>query len=494
MDGDALTRRWFIGGAVSFGALAGCRLLKDGSGVPSGRPNLTLGVVSDIHVNGPVGNFWACDETLFVRALEWFRDSGADGVVLAGDMANCGLVEELTHVGSAWRRVFPDGRAPDGRPVEKLFVTGNHDMGGIRYARLKYPGAVERDWADKMVWTDPARAWQAAFDEPYEPIWTKTVKGYRFVGAHWATGCDLGADETFNNDILSWYERHGREIDPSRPFFHIQHPHPKNTCYGPWAWGRDVGLSTQALSRFPNAIALSGHSHYSLTDERTVWQGAFTSVGTSSLRNAGVPRDEFGPYGYENTRASSVPDRAELDAAKLLPTLERNDCQQAMLWKVYEDCIVISRREFATDLKLGPDWVMPLPVAEPKPFAFAERAKKFGAPRFAEGAKLSVAPVTRETRGKVTKEVWELEIPACVPDPAARVFRFEVRAADASGKALTKRVLARGYNQAATSEKAVCPTLCRFAREDFNGQVEFTATPVNCFGRAGLPLVASAKV
>ena len=49
------------------------------------------------------------------------------------------------------------------------------------------------------------------------------------------------------------------------------------------AWGHDKGIATKTLSNYPNAIAFSGHSHYSLTDERSIWQGAFTSIGQSSL-------------------------------------------------------------------------------------------------------------------------------------------------------------------------------------------------------------------
>lgn len=490
-----ISRRWFIGGAASFGALSGCRFLTGGADFGSGKPNLTFGVISDIHINGPVGNPWNCDETLFVSALEWFRNQGADGVVVAGDMANCGLVEELNLVGEAWRRVFPDNRAPDGRRVEKLFVTGNHDMGGIRYARLKYPKATEDEMASRMIWTDPVRAWRTAFDEDYEPIWRKTVRGYSFVGVHWVTGCDLGADETFNDDIPGFYAKQGSSFDPSRPFFHIQHPHPKNTCYGPWAWGRDVGLSTQALSRFPNAVALSGHSHYPLTDERSVWQGAFTSVGAASLRYGSQPRDEFAPEGYENSSTPEGPARADLEGAKLLPCIGTGDGPQGMLWKVYDDRIVVNRRDFGCGRPLGSDWVLPLPTVESRPFAFAERARKSVVPRFVADAKLTVKAETVKTRKGTATDVWEVAIPACVADPDARVFRYEVRAT-ADGVTRTKRVLAEGFNRAPEHPFVRRTTLCRFARADFAAaaRVAFSVTPVNCFGRAGNPLVASVEV
>ena len=133
-----ISRRWFIGGAASFGALGGCRFFS-GSGFASGTPRLRFGVVSDIHLkrrSAPgESEESANNELTFVRTLEWFRDQGVDGVVVAGDMADQGTIEQLELVAEAWNRVFPGDRAPDGRKVERLFVYGNHDMGGVPYAR-----------------------------------------------------------------------------------------------------------------------------------------------------------------------------------------------------------------------------------------------------------------------------------------------------------------------------------------------------------------------
>ena len=59
------------------------------------RPNLKIGVLSDIHV-------WDDeDEETFRHALEYFRDSEVDGVIIAGDMADHGLTYELLRVSRA---------------------------------------------------------------------------------------------------------------------------------------------------------------------------------------------------------------------------------------------------------------------------------------------------------------------------------------------------------------------------------------------------------
>ena len=52
-----------------------------------------------------------------------------------------------------------------------------------------------------------------------------------------------------------------------------------------------------------------------------------------------------------------------------------------------------------SDLDIGENWVMPLPAAESRPFAFAEHAKRLRAPEFPEGAKPSVSETVSKNRG-----------------------------------------------------------------------------------------------
>ena len=115
------SRRFFIGSCLAAGASAGCSSFK---GALSSRPIAKIGVLSDVHLNVPG------DENYFLKALEYFRDNGADGVLIAGDIADKGRISQLRRAGEAWFKVFPDGKAPDGRKVEQLFVYGNHDRWG----------------------------------------------------------------------------------------------------------------------------------------------------------------------------------------------------------------------------------------------------------------------------------------------------------------------------------------------------------------------------
>ena len=294
----------------------------------------------------------------------------------------------------------------------------------------------------------------------------------------------------------------GKKIDPALPFFYVQHPHPKDTCYGSWAWGHDKGIVTKTLSAYSNAVAFSGHSHYSLTDERSIWQGAFTSVGTSSLRYTGIPTREFVPQGFENGSAFA-PDAWKRDAMKGLAMLKTGDCRQGMLWSVYDDHIVVKRREFLSNLDIGEEWVMPLPPAEPRPFAFAEHAKKMNAPQFPADAAMEITVVKAKNRGgkspggKETipsqkKPSYKVVVPPVVKDDKARLFTLEFTAETKGGSQLKKTVLPFGFNHALGHEKNAMKQTCYFRVEDLGkGEVRFTVTPINCFGARGRPLTAT---
>ncbi|MGN0847011.1 MAG: metallophosphoesterase family protein [Kiritimatiellia bacterium] len=503
-----LSRRFFIGGATAFGAFGGSRFFAASAGTaPAKRPNLKFGVVSDIHITC-VGadqkmEQWGNNLT-FRHTLEWFRDQGVDAVMVVGDMADTGMVDQLQAVAQAWYAVFPGDKAPDGRKVEKLFVYGNHDYHGYLYGDFaakrhakEARGATFGDWSrDHVLRADLGGWWKNIFHEDYSRFYKKEIKGYTFLGQHWDDGKGMETKYggcPFGVELKTFLDAQGGALDPARPFFYFQHPHPKNTCYGPWAWGHDAGLVTRILSSHPNAIAFSGHSHYSLTDERTIWQGAFTSVGTSSLRYTGLPYNERLPLGYENTTTEGQASAAN-NALKVMGDFNTADGRQGMLWSVYDDCIVVQRREFLGDAFLGPDWVMPLPVAEAKPFDFAVRAKKATAPAFPKDAKVVLRKLkakTRRTPGHepVEKDAYELTFPAALAAAGTRPYEYEIVAHGAGGATQSFFVVAEGYHQPISHKRATANSSCRVAVDRLPaGVTHFTVIPMDCWHNKGAAL------
>ena len=492
----SVSRRWFIGGLVSAGAVGAHRLFAVPGGSAAGaRPNLRVGVVSDVHVrlgrNG-VGFAEGYGTETLRAAFEYFRDQRVDAVVLPGDMADSGLVGELRAVAETWFSVFPDDKGADGRRVERVFTLGNHDWHGTVYGDQVYPEKGDR--CREAICQDGPRFWRETFHEDLRPAFMKTVNGYPFFGAHWVYGGQcVHADEHGCDVFADFFAANVGKADPARPFFFVQHPHPKDTCYGPWAWGHDNGAATRALSPHPNAIALSGHSHYPLTDERSIWQGAFTSLGCGCLRYASVGSDEFAPAGFENGGASKGPDRNRLNAVKMMKGCsgELTDCRNGLLVDVFDDRVVFARRDFVYGLSLGPDWVMP--IGDERPFAFARRAKAARAPAFPAGAALEFRRVTATNRGagKLKAEVkaaCELTIPCADAEPSARAYRYDVTAVGASGRKVF-RVAATGSAYSIDHPKAHAPLTFRVAADRCPADlVRFDVEPVSCWGVRGQAL------
>ena len=50
---------------------------------------------------------------------------------------------------------------------------------------------------------------------------------------------------------------------------------------------------TDILSRYPQVITFGGHLHFPLNDPRSIWQGAFTSVGTASTSYMAIDNGNY---------------------------------------------------------------------------------------------------------------------------------------------------------------------------------------------------------
>ena len=475
-------RRTFIKGTLGTAVLAaGGRLVR---AADAAAPNVRLGIVSDIHIDTAKKK----DLPSFVQALEKFRDAQVDGVILSGDMADYGRVDQLQMVADAWFGVFPDDRLPNGSKVERLFIYGNHDNPGFNKGKHFGETAARRLWPDGDEWkrhmisTDPAGAWKTCFKEDFAPIYAKTVKGHVFIGCHWGNEKNLDAFLKANETKLG--------LKGPRPFFYAQHPHPKdtvNSARGAYSWGRDAGLSTAALSRYPNAVAFSGHSHYPLSNDTTIWQGSFTSVGGGSTSYAGWlnGRDD-GEWG---------------DGAEPVPVAPRlgQPCRHALLLSVWDDRMVFERLDLEQKAKLGADWVCPLPAcvdAASRPYAFEAAEARAKTPEFpAKSMPKAEMRTGKDRRGK-EGPILALVYPAARSSgPYGRLIEYEVTVENLKWGFTRihtqKRVMAKGHVYA--DETVVKADECLFRLDELpqHTPIRFRVMPLNSFGQGGHPVFSA---
>lgn len=427
------------------------------------KPDLTLGIISDIHI-GNKDHLPA-----LVRAFEHFRGANADGVVISGDMADTGLVRQLHLVSDAWFRVFPGNKAPDGHTVEKLFIYGNHDLcapWGMDVLKDEIPGEEERK--GHVIAYDQKRHWEEAFKEPWEGIYAKNVCGYVFIGAHW------GNEDKLESFLAENEKRLG--LKSGRPFFYAQHAHPGNTVNGPWAWGNDGGSATAVLSKYPNAVAISGHSHYSLTDERSIWQGSFTSIGASSLRYI------FATYWRENG------DSCNAEPVKEMPCLDQGAGKQGMVMRARGNLLSFERWDFVNGEKVGEDWIVP--IDGKASFSFEKRKKDSIAPQFGDSLPpVSIRCIEGSDRKGNAKSQVEVLFPSAMDRPEARVYDYEVQALryceDVDYPVATKRVLSENFFL--SHGRAPLSGRCLFSFDEIPGgtPLQFKITPIGFFGKRG---------
>ena len=482
MRGLRMTRRSFVAAGAAFAGGCCVGLEQTHGEACSTSPKLKVGILSDIHVTRRE------NAGTFEKALCWFRDQGVDGVLITGDLGTKGTIAEIEVVAETWYRVFPDDKAPDGRRVERLFLLGNHDVDGfvskVSWPKRQIPSRKEAERTCLAFHRE--ETWKRLFNEDFSQIVVKEVKGYKFVLNSWVSR------ELHEKDRLEdFWKGFAPTIDPVKPFFYCQHPHPKDTCSAGyllggafWHGGWDDGTSTRLLSSHANCIALSGHSHYPIDDERAIWQGAFTSVNCGCARGYA-----FTFPGRENGHA--VPDM-KAGTTFQMPPIDIKRIRQGMLMEVFDDRVVFHRREFVYDQVLGPDWVVPLGKDAPRPYAFEPRRLASHPPQFAADASVDVEerPDGRDRKGAACEQVV-VKFPSAKGE---RVFDYavdaEVRIADFTRVCASKRVFSPDAFLGAAQDGGT--VACVFAKGELPSgrDIRFVVRPFNCWGKCGEPIAA----
>lgn len=492
------TRRGFIAGGL---CLAATRALSaDGK-----RPNLRVGILSDVHVNGerPARNL--------ERALRYFDARKVDAVLIAGDLVTWNRYSEFKLMAETWFKVFPGDRRSDGVKIERLFVTGNHDVDGFAYGGAKYRSLAEAKKDGFFFHRE--EYWREFFHEDYRPVSVKTVKGYRFVLRNWISVLNLDKNcpplakeagcRTEPNPTEGFLA--SLDLPKDRPFFYVQHEAPKDTVNATWLvkgarWGSDNcddGTSTRFLSRYPNVIAFSGHSHNSLTDEMSIWQGAFTAVNCSC--NCGFV---FTAPGRENGWCG---DDFNRDPPFEMAPIDIYAVNQGMVMEVFDDAVVLERHEFRHGRRLGPDWVIPTGSDARKPYTIENRAKAAKRPAFPAKAEVKVwqgEGYGRNAAGTGIAKEKHAQIFVSFPPvrttegSPTRAWDYSVRAELVAGdvvKTLSERhVFSEGAFFAEEDEPQ--SVVCAFNRKDVPAKscvrqkVRFVVTPRSCWGVEGEPI------
>ena len=268
-------------------------------------------------------------------ALSKIKSENVDVIIYAGDSVHAGTDFSFNLFKSIYENYFP---LNDPKSPILNIILGNHDY----YPKNPdYPNH-ENDESDDPV------IFQQRFEKYYgeKPFTHKVINGIHFI--NWSSE-NSSSDKSNTN--VAWAKEQielALKDDPtgnSKPIFVTTHLGPIYTCYGTDLWGNQDVLDT--IKDYQNVISISGHSHYSIIDDKSVWQGQFTAIQTQSTsyielepgtENGSIPRDEYNNYFSSR--------------------------KNPMGYFVYINSneVRFKRFSYTSDDYFLPDWVYPLPI------------------------------------------------------------------------------------------------------------------------------------
>ena len=190
------------------------------------------------------------------KALTVIKNQDVDMILFAGDIGDLGTRFAFQIYEDTITEVFGNDK-----PIVQT-IMGNHD-----YWNKNASSAINHI---------------KAFEEiTGQSPWTHyVVNGYHFIGA----SPNYGSMSSGYRITSKWLDKELEKANADsqgKPIFVMTHNQPKNTSYGSDDWG-DNSLN-DVMKKYPNIINFSGHVHFSMLDERSIWQDDYMVINTQSL-------------------------------------------------------------------------------------------------------------------------------------------------------------------------------------------------------------------
>ncbi len=325
---------------------------------------MSFGAISDIHINGTVGGYNCNKYDKALQLLKKYAGNKLDAVTIAGDIS-ASIYD--SSIGTAFKQITD---AQLGEDANVFFVSGNHD-------------AQEEQWSNlSQLYTDLAK--YTANDLPSSQHNRgnrhMVINGYHYIGVNMMDYWNA-SEAMFVQQDLEWLATElaaARADKPGQPIFVYTHAGVYGTTYGSDLYtGKHWGskLIADYLKEYPEVVTFSGHVHFPLADERTIYQGDFTSLNCGSVQYMAIES------GYLQTGISTTMDDSQSVSNGLLVQVDRNNN------------LKITRLDFANDAVIKQPFYISAPDLENKSHLYHYNDAYFNAdntaPTFAEGAAIS---------------------------------------------------------------------------------------------------------
>jgi hypothetical protein len=437
---------------------------------------LKFAAISDTHIQDSNGT----PSKKLAAALGQLNNRAKDSlnaVFITGDLTDYGMPAQVVEL----KRVF-DSSPVNLSKTRFILAIGNHE-----YYNSQINGAVwNGGYLFKNVFGDEAY-YGATDSEITAGDYHTVVNGYDFI----AVNCTqyYGGVKYSDSDI-AWLKAQlvkAAANHPGKPIFVGSHPNITGTNIGSnegayWN-GSDL---YNVFKDYPQVIFFCGHLHFPEQDERSIWQGDFTTVGIGSV------------YYCSNHSVDDETGKTFIDIAYGFETSDAYNTSQGYYVEVDRNSNVkITRLDFAHNEEIKKPWVIPAPKDDKSNLLYftpAQEAENFGktAPVFPADAKIK--EILKSER------VNKYQFQFTQAKDSDLVFSYQVAFVDNATDTVISTVstLSDFYLYAKPSEMALSLTksiyspdsiMSPFKITDKNYYIKITA--INCFGKKSEPLISS---
>ena len=412
---------------------------------------LKVGVISDSHFP----NTETIEKNMF-NTLSHMKEYGVDLIVFAGDI--CDQDQKWTYdmFNDIFEYVFKTDRP------QVAAVMGNHDYWFSNHkadihAVEYFKKAFCVDDINFHVVKDGLH-FIGVTSDPY-------FVGDKFNTPEGELTCQKGNYDYIKNWLKNQIKI-AEDDNPDIPIFVISHFPPKNTL--PGSYVKDNGNEDlyECFKDHPQIISLSGHTHFSLVDEKSIHQRDFTSVNTGSLQCVCCTIIEKPDKNGALDECIDL-ERLPGDAYRRFPSYLIMD-----VW----DKKVVFHRFFANGGVCGKDWIVEFPAAK-RNFIYTDKRFELSvAPYFTHNDTLKVYNLKHKNNLQNNNLIY---LVVKIPEYDGRIVGFKYIIKNNSG------FIKEGYSYAEIDEYIDAPKV--FHTMMFTdlpeGTLSFTVYAVESFGK-----------
>ena len=188
---------------------------------------------------------------------------------ICGDFTNYGTVDEYQKITELINQNVPS-------TIKVYYMLGNHDTAGgtaSAEAYTQYTGQSFYQYIEKggypfiTISVNPNSAWSADYND----------EGLEFLANKLKAAAITYKD---------------------KPIFVFSHSPSKRTPWGA-KWGYDK--MDKILKEYPQVIHFTGHTHYTIEDERSIWQNEYTWINVGPSHYANISTDITPDYEYPDS-------------------------------------------------------------------------------------------------------------------------------------------------------------------------------------------------